>query len=308
VWLRANGTSLFDDRSRKCVLTPFDQIKAAAGPPVFLHKVGDRASPDALIARWRHNGADVDLDESDTVRVTVNLQDGVPLRRQAGDEASVAYLAAIGSVGVWTAHKRTHISSRGPADILEISLRQCFLNAAAGQQFDCQALHNSRDGELRAAAMQLVVAATRGDPDDLLFLEAGVRRLAGSLLKISGGQPPEHRFGGLTGAAQRRVDDLILASIDDATIQTPTLGKLAGAAGLSVNHFIRAFRRQTGVTPHRYVVMRRLERGIALLKKPGVSVAEVADDTGFATPAHFVASFRRTMGVTPGAFRAAVLG
>jgi AraC family transcriptional regulator len=77
---------------------------------------------------------------------------------------------------------------------------------------------------------------------------------------------------------------------------------------LSVNHFIRAFRQQTGVTPHRFVVLRRLERGIALLKKPGMSVAEVADGMGFATPAHFVATFRRTMGVTPGAFRAAVLG
>jgi AraC-like DNA-binding protein len=47
---------------------------------------------------------------------------------------------------------------------------------------------------------------------------------------------------------------------------------------------------------------------MALLKKPGKSVAEVADDAGFATPAHFIATFRRTLGVTPGAFRAAALG
>jgi AraC-like DNA-binding protein len=45
--------------------------------------------------------------------------------------------------------------------------------------------------------------------------------------------------------------------------------------------------------------------GIALLKKPDMSVAEAADGAGFATPAHFVATFRRTMGVTPGAFRTA---
>jgi AraC family transcriptional regulator len=59
-------------------------------------------------------------------------------------------------------------------------------------------------------------------------------------------------------------------------------------------------------TPHRHVVLRRLERGITLLKKPGKSVAEVADRAGFATPAHFIATFRRTMGVTPGAFQAAL--
>jgi AraC family transcriptional regulator len=100
---------------------------------------------------------------------------------------------------------------------------------------------------------------------------------------------------------------MITAALDDTTASSPTLNQLAGAACLSVNHFIRAFQQQTGVTPHRHVVLRRLERGIKLLKKPGKSVAEVADGAGFATPAHFVATFRRTMGVTPGAFQAALL-
>jgi AraC-like DNA-binding protein len=287
-------------------MTPFDQVKAAVGPPVFLETVGDLAAPDALIARWRHNGADVDIDESDIIRVTVNLQHGVPLRRQTGDGASVAYVAAVGSVGVWPAHTRTHISSRGPADILEVSLRESFLNAAAGGQFDCMALHNSHDGELRAAAMQLVVAATRSDPDDFLLLEAGVHRIAARLQNLGAPQASGRARGGLTRAARRRVDDLIIASLDDTTALSPTLDQLATAASLSVNHFIRAFHQETGVTPHRHVVLRRLERGIALLKKPSKSVAEVADDIGFCTPAHFVATFRRTMGVTPGAFQAAI--
>lgn len=288
-------------------MTPFEKINAAAGPPVFLQTVGNLSAPDAMIARWRHNGADVDIDESDIVRVTLNLQDGVPLRHQSGAESG-AYVVAVGSVGVWPAHTRTHISTRGPADILEISLRESFLNDAASKQFDCTALRNSHDAELRAAAIQLLVAATRTDPDDLLLLEAGVHRLADRLLHNSGHRPQAHRFGGLARSAHRRVNDLILASLDDATTPPPTLDDLAGAAGLSVNHFIRAFRQQTGVTPHRYIVLRRLERGIALLKKPDMSVAEVADGLGFATPAHFVATFRRTMGVTPGAFRAAILG
>lgn len=288
-------------------MIPFEQAKAAVGPPVFLQTLGNLSAPDAMIARWRHNGADVDIDESDIVRVTVNLQDGVPLRHQTGAESG-AYVAAVGSVGVWPAHKRTRISTRGPADILEVSLRESFLNDAAGGKFDCMSLHNSHDGELRAAAIQLVVAATRRDPDDPLLLEAGVHRLADRVLHNSGCRPQAHRSGGLARSAQRRVNDLIFASLDDASTPPPTLAELAGAAGLSVNHFIRAFRQQTGLTPHRYIVLRRLERGIALLRKPDMSVAEAADGMGFATPSHFVATFRRTMGVTPGAFRAAILG
>src|ERR1700728_2087481 len=92
-----------------------------------------------------------------------------------------------------------------------------------------------------------------------------------------------------------------------AVAASPKLDQLADAACLSVNHFIRAFHQHTGVTPHRHVVLRRLERGITLLKKPGKSVAEVAHDVGFCTPAHFVAAFRRTMGVTPGALQTALL-
>jgi AraC-like DNA-binding protein len=287
-------------------MTPFNQAKAAVGPPVFLQTVGDLSAPDAMIARWRHNGAELDIDESDIVRVTVNLQDGVSVRHQTGDAASRAYVAAVGSVNVVRAHTRTKIAIRGPADVLEIYLRESFLKDAAGGQFDCTALFNSHDGELRAAAMQLVVAATRSDPDDLLLLEAGVHRIAARLRNRGAHQASGRAHGGLSRAARRRVDDLIIASLDDTTALSPTLDQLASAACLSVNHFIRAFRQETGITPHRHVVLRRLERGIALLKKPSRSVAEVADDVGFCTPAHFVATFRRTMGVTPGAFQAAV--
>jgi AraC family transcriptional regulator len=156
--------------------------------------------------------------------------------------------------------------------------------------------------------MQIFVAATRGDPDDSLLLESGVHRIAARLLDHGDHQSPGPRHGGLARAALRRVDDMITAALDDTTTPSPTLDQLASAACLSVNHFIRAFRQQTGVTPHRHIVLRRIERGIAMLKKPGKSVAEVADGTGFATPAHFVATFRQSMGVTPGAFRAALLG
>ena len=155
--------------------------------------------------------------------------------------------------------------------------------------------------------MQIFVAATRGEPDDALLLESGIHRIAARLLDRTSHGPIQPTQGGLARAAHRRVNDMITAALDDKSVASPTLDQLADAACLSVNHFIRAFHQQTGVTPHRHVVLRRLERGITLLKKPGKSVAEVADGVGFATPAHFVATFRRTMGVTPGALQTALL-
>jgi AraC family transcriptional regulator len=287
-------------------MKPLAETIAAVGPPVFMHTVGEASWPSAVIARWRHGDAKFDIGASDTVRIVISLQDGQYVRQQIGNIKSSANIK-VGSVSVIPAYKRTKVALQGEADILQIFLRETFLDAVVEGQFACLALFNSHDSELQAAAMQLFVASTREDPDNSLLLESGIHRIAARLFDHGDHRPPWPANGGLARAAHRRVDDMITAALDDIAVPSPTLGQLADVASLSVNHFIRAFRQRTGVTPHRHVVLRRLERGIALLKKPGMSVAEVADGTGFATPAHFVATFRRTMGVTPGAFQAALL-
>lgn len=280
---------------------------AAVGKPMLSHSVGEESAPKATVARFCHNGGDFDIAASDVVRVAINLQDGVHVRQQTGDAPPRSYIAGVGNVSVVPAHQRMQISVRGKADFLQLFLRESFLDAAVEEQFSCQAFFNSHDRELQAAAMQIFVAATRGEPDDSLLLESGIHRIAARLLDRTSHVPTQPTQGGLARAAHRRVNDMIIAALDDKFVASPTLDQLADAACLSVNHFIRAFHQQTGMTPHRHVVRRRLERGITLLKKPGMSVAEVADGVGFATPAHFVATFRRTLGVTPGAFQTALL-
>ncbi|PZM10475.1 helix-turn-helix transcriptional regulator [Rhizobium tubonense] len=287
-------------------MKPVAETIAAFGAPVFMHAVGDGPSPTAVIARWRHHGAEFDVTASDALCVAISMQDVKYIWQQTGKVADRADIG-VGSLSVLPPHEGIRVSVQGEADVLRIFLRETFLDAAVDGQFACLALFNSHDSELLAAAMQLFVAATRGDPDDSLLLESGVHRLAARLVDRDGRQASGPARGGLARTARRRVDDMVIAALDDTTSQSLTLGALASAACLSVNHFIRAFHQQTGVTPHRHVVLRRLERAIALLKKPGISVGEVADGVGFATPAHFVATFRRTLGVTPGAFRAALL-
>jgi AraC family transcriptional regulator len=280
---------------------------AALGTPVFMHEVGDGSSTNAVIARWRHPGTEFEVSATDAVCVAVSMQE-VRHVWQRTDMAADRADIGVGSIAVLPAHEGIKVAVRGEADVLRLFLRESYLDAAVDGKFSCLALFNSHDSELQAAAMQMFVAATRGDPDDPLLLDTGVHRFASRLLSQREGQLPRIARGGLGGAARRRVDDMISSALEDPAVPTPTLGQLADAASLSVNHFIRAFRQQTGVTPHRHVVLRRLERGIALLKKPDMSVAEAADGAGFATPAHFVATFRRTMGVTPGAFRTAFQG
>ena len=79
---------------------------------------------------------------------------------------------------------------------------------------------------------------------------------------------------------------------------------LAAAAGLSRAHFSREFRRTFGVSPHAYLLTRRLERAAALLRNTDNSVAEVCLAVGLQGIGSFTTSFKRTYGKTPTAYRA----
>lgn len=82
------------------------------------------------------------------------------------------------------------------------------------------------------------------------------------------------------------------------------LEELAGMAGLSRAHLIRAFRREFHITPHAYLTDIRIRRARHLLRQ-GESPASVALECGFADQAHFTRHFKARTGVTPGQFRAA---
>lgn len=109
--------------------------------------------------------------------------------------------------------------------------------------------------------------------------------------------------GGLAPAALARV----VACIEDDLAGALTLDRLADEANLSVFHFARAFRRSTGLAPHRYVLARRLERAKNDLLNTRRSAVEIAAAVGFENPHHFRRQFRAQFGVLPGALREVAL-
>jgi AraC-like DNA-binding protein len=80
---------------------------------------------------------------------------------------------------------------------------------------------------------------------------------------------------------------------------------MAAAAGLSRAHFSREFRRAFGVSPHVYLLTRRLERSAALLRNTDRSVADICFSVGLQSLGSFTSSFTRTYGLSPTAYRAA---
>lgn len=81
-----------------------------------------------------------------------------------------------------------------------------------------------------------------------------------------------------------------------------TLDAICAAAGLSPSYLIRAFKRRYGMTPHAYLLNRRIQRSQQWLRQ-GRGLAEVALAAGFADQAHFQRAFKRHLAATPGQYR-----
>lgn len=83
--------------------------------------------------------------------------------------------------------------------------------------------------------------------------------------------------------------------------QNVDLATLAGIAGLSRTHLIRAFKKETGLPPHAFLIDRRVRLARKLLLG-GEPPATVALATGFADQAHMTRAFKARIGTTPGQF------
>jgi AraC-like DNA-binding protein len=80
------------------------------------------------------------------------------------------------------------------------------------------------------------------------------------------------------------------------------LDDVCEAAGLSASYLIRAFKQRYGMTPHAYLINRRIQYSRAQLRR-GRLIADVALDAGFADQAHLQRTFKRLVAATPGQYR-----
>lgn len=81
-----------------------------------------------------------------------------------------------------------------------------------------------------------------------------------------------------------------------------SLDSLSALAGLSKYHLLRAFTKETGITPYSYLETIRIDRAKTLLRQ-GTAPAEAALNAGFSDQSHFSNAFKRFIGLTPGQYR-----
>jgi AraC family transcriptional regulator len=220
--------------------------------------------------------------------------------------------------GTFATHSKTAgaltVVPNGPLPAAR-SLRQCDLLYCAFDQSLVSEVRNEIEGEVPSS---LGLRSCVRDPaiSEILNLLFGEIELGGVSTRLYidslahaltvrflflGERTQEQARGPATLTRRKltRVQELIESRLDaDLTLQ-----ELAAAVGYSRSHFLRAFHATTGVTPHRYLLNRRIERARRLLAEADMSIAQVAYRCGFSSQAHLTLAFRRACGLTPGEYR-----
>jgi AraC-like DNA-binding protein len=139
-----------------------------------------------------------------------------------------------------------------------------------------------------------VWAAPPSEIEPAEWEELGIRLAAGAALYAA----DPARTPRSPANAERGVARAVRLIENDASAQL-ALHALAGEAKLSRFHFVRAFTRVTGLTPHRYVTRARLRRAAVQLATNDARVIDVALDSGYRDVSNFNHAFRAEFGATP---------
>lgn len=106
----------------------------------------------------------------------------------------------------------------------------------------------------------------------------------------------------VTKKSQNGIADAI-THINKYFYKSISLQELADIAALSPYYFSRVFSKETGMTPHKYLIMTRINNAKFLLKTSQMSIKEIAFRSGFTDESAFCTAFKKEEGVTPNTYR-----
>lgn len=158
-----------------------------------------------------------------------------------------------------------------------------------------------RDPQIEYIAFALKSELDAGCPSGRVYGDGLAVALAARLLGrySAHGTISHHSNALMSGYTLRRVTNYI----EDNLTKDLNLAEIAGVAHMSPHYFSRAFRKSTGIPPHKYVVDRRIEKAKALLSNNHLPLVEVGLSVGFQNQSHFTTLFHKRTGVTPKVYR-----
>ena len=113
---------------------------------------------------------------------------------------------------------------------------------------------------------------------------------------------PAPHPAGLAPWQLARAKEMIDARLD-GNLQ---VAQIARACRLSPSHFARAFKLSAGMPPHQWMMRRRIDKAMSLMRGTALPLSDVALACGFTDQSHFTRIFSRSVGMSPGSWRKAV--
>lgn len=265
---------------------------------------------DGLTLRaFQYGALDVVLPPVRDFLVVAYHRGSVDMRRRLDGRLSREHLGP-GDVSLLTRAVETHWHWREDIEVVHLHLTHDLMASVSEQMFDRELEQVTLRDELKAAdphihrIAMMIAAETQSDSaGGRLLVESLSCQLAVHLLRhhaeISFRE--YHPGGALSPAAVRQVDEYVTARLAEPI----SLQEMASAVALSRYHFARRFRDATGMSPHEYVMTKRIEAAQGMLRRTRLTLREVASECGFSDQSHLTRVFRQRFGVTPGQFRSA---
>ncbi|RWN35197.1 MAG: AraC family transcriptional regulator [Mesorhizobium sp.] len=255
----------------------------------------DPAGMERIEARF--HGSAFDLHRHDTYAIGVTLH-GVQTFRYLG----AARHSLPGQIIVLHPDE-LHDGGAGTED----GLRYRMLYLEPSLMLDCLggvSLPFVRDGVVADAAFCATLLSALGPLEqelDELFVDDFLTQLMQSLIRHGGQSAKPMTRTAWRAAALAR--DYLTENLN----RPVRSGELEAVTGLDRYALSRHFRAAFSTSPHRFLVMRRLQRARRMIAA-GEPLAQIAVEAGFSDQSHFIRQFKKAFGMTPGRWSSLIQG
>jgi AraC-like DNA-binding protein len=151
------------------------------------------------------------------------------------------------------------------------------------------------DAVIRGLGLALVPAFDRPNEATALFVDHITKATAAYVVGRFGHASEASLQKDFAPWQENRAKELLAARLDGGI----SIAELAKECGVSAKSFSRAFKKSTGMPPHRWLLQRRIEKAKFLLRDSHYSLREIASACGFVDETHLLRVFVRHTGLPP---------
>jgi AraC family transcriptional regulator len=262
-------------------------VQANGRDPEVLLETRQSGSSAVSVMRARFHGGARMSGSFDDIRISINLRGSSsrPCEWRASGRP-YSHFAQNNAIYICPAEVEYAAATDADADILSISIPRERVALAIGATQTPGSHVIPRLGVTDPVLVQLgqllAQELSGGCANGLLHWQDLSDRIVAHLVEHHLSSTYRPAGGVLTHKALKRVNGLIEGHLAEAL----SLDDLAEAAGQSRFHFERTFTQHMGITPYRYLMHRRLEAAIALVRRGQLPLKTIAAETGFADQSH----------------------